>query len=435
MLLAIPFLACSPPTDVVFRGDGRGEVRNEGGDRCTTNCALRGPISAFADEHSVFSGWDGACSGTGKCRATGQVGARFVAAEFPIHITVDGKGSVLPDASQNSVTLVWVRRGQTAVFRAVASSGWVFDHWGGCDTESGEQCRLGVEGPRDITAHFVPAVFLGVSAMGPGAIEAQGQAPCSSVCNWQFKSGERVVVNATPAAGAVFDGWGGACAGSSCELELRASSAVSATFFPAVNVSAEGDGSASIVAPSPCTAPCAFAFRGEPLQIQFRPDANSRITSIRGCASASATECVVTGPGLVTVVTERIITQLDPIVGTDVLVASVTRGRDELAWLEHRGPLSFRDAGVQGDMVERSLSLLRVPGSGEPPYFPIHLRSTPGGVQASSRQNGGQVFAIGAARAFTLGGVSYVPNNDDVFVAVARRRLTRVGSPDLRPTG
>ncbi len=80
---------------------------------------------------------------------------------------------------------------------------------------------------------------LAVSVSGAGrVVSAPGGIDCGSQCEANLPAGSTVVLTATPAAGQQFDGFTGACSGTSCTLRLDADARVSARFSAAPVVKA-----------------------------------------------------------------------------------------------------------------------------------------------------------------------------------------------------
>lgn len=92
---------------------------------------------------------------------------------------------------------------------------------------------------------------LGVSVSGNGSVGSQPSGiQCGATCSASYNAGTQVTLTATPAAGQVFGGWGGECAGSTatCTVTMSAARTVTARFDPpaaaraALNVSVSGGG-------------------------------------------------------------------------------------------------------------------------------------------------------------------------------------------------
>ncbi len=76
---------------------------------------------------------------------------------------------------------------------------------------------------------------LALAVAGPGSVDADVPGlECSASCSTTWNAGQRLVLTATPGAGAKLVRWGGACSGSgACSVTVAAGTAVSALFAPA----------------------------------------------------------------------------------------------------------------------------------------------------------------------------------------------------------
>lgn len=82
-------------------------------------------------------------------------------------------------------------------------------------------------------AGIVVSEELTVEKNGDGTVDSTPAGiACGSTCNVQFDAGSSITLNATPAQGKRFAGWGGACSGtaSACTLTMDAGKRVTATF-------------------------------------------------------------------------------------------------------------------------------------------------------------------------------------------------------------
>jgi phospholipase C len=90
---------------VAFSGNGSGSiVSSPAGINCDTTCSAafesgaQVSLVATAGVNSIFSGWSGACSGTGACQVTvgssgASVGATFSATAYTLTVTLPGTGT------------------------------------------------------------------------------------------------------------------------------------------------------------------------------------------------------------------------------------------------------------------------------------------------------------------------------------------------------
>lgn len=127
--------ACTPAT-----------VTHGGGTTCT----------ATPGANYQFTGWSGACSGSGPCTPTVQ-GPTSAVAHFSLKTYAIATGS--PTNGAITCTPNPVEHGSSATCTASPSHGYRFDHWTGHCSGTGA-CALGnVTGPRSVSAQFsaIPA--------------------------------------------------------------------------------------------------------------------------------------------------------------------------------------------------------------------------------------------------------------------------------------
>lgn len=232
--------------DVTVTGSGRVTSQPLGID-CPGNC------SASFDENTVvelfatpdpgfeFSGWSGACTGTGSCSVTldaaRQVEAAFdaITPRFDLDVTRTGDGYVgsTPggidcgtDCSES------FEQGTSVELVAAPSSGWRFSHWVG-DCSGNGACSLVMDGARQVEAVFVERFDLVVNLDGGGSVVSDPAGiDCGSTCQATFDAGTSIVLTATPDTGWVVSGWTGASCpvGPTCTLALDTARTVTARF-------------------------------------------------------------------------------------------------------------------------------------------------------------------------------------------------------------
>jgi M6 family metalloprotease-like protein len=132
-------------------------------------------LSAEPNDGAVFTGWSGACSGTGDCVLAASenvsVTATFVA-PVAVTVTVEGLGTVTstpagilcPDDCTESVPT-----GTSIELTAVPADGVVFGGWGGACTGTAE-CVLEPTDDIEVTATFSSPLAITSASARPGAI-------------------------------------------------------------------------------------------------------------------------------------------------------------------------------------------------------------------------------------------------------------------------
>jgi len=258
----------SPPATLsVFRsGTGSGSVLSSpAGIDCGETCAFEFPgdqlvtLAASADPGSEFSGWSGACSGTGSCQVTMSearaVTARFEAEEgtpppshFPLNVLLTGSGSgsvaSLPlGITCGSVCAGEFETGQMVTLTATAGEGSEFLGWSGACSGVGA-CEVPIDEARSVGAEFVPeppppppSFRLAVVKVGEGSgtvASARTGIFCGAKCERDYEEDEKVTLVPTPATGSKFAGWSsGGCAGLGvCRLTMNVARTVTARFEP-----------------------------------------------------------------------------------------------------------------------------------------------------------------------------------------------------------
>ena len=111
---------------------------------------------------------------------------------------------------------------------------------------------------------------LNVSTTGGGAVTSNvGGINCGATCSASYDDNTLVTLTATPTAGNVFSGWGGACSGTAttCQVTMTQARSVTATFVTAYTLTTSVTGTGSISS-SPagisCGADSARAMRAAP---------------------------------------------------------------------------------------------------------------------------------------------------------------------------
>jgi hypothetical protein len=213
----------------------------------------------LADSGATFSGWSGACSGTGACQVTvdGEVSvtATFTrpAGTRRLTVVVEGQGRVVSNPAgidcTSSTCSALFPDGATVSLGATSAAGSKFTGWGvGCSGPGA--CSVALRSDVQVFAHFDGAppaqVTLSAAVSGPGQLTGGGLS-CgngATSCSAAMAPGSSMTLTAAAAPQARFMGWGGACSGNaaSCQLTAQSDTAVTAAFEFELQTLAANDG-------------------------------------------------------------------------------------------------------------------------------------------------------------------------------------------------
>jgi Fe-S cluster biogenesis protein NfuA len=196
----------------------------------------------------TFTGWSGACSGTGACSITmntvHNVGAHFTANHYVITATADPIVGGSINCSPNPVTY-----NGTVNCTAVPNSGYTFTQFSGdC---SGTICALtNITTNKTVTAHFtLNSIPLTVIKNGTGSgivTSAAAEINCGINCAANFESGSSITLTATPTTGSLLSGWSGCIPlthdPNQCDVTLTTAQTVTATFRSAITLALNDTG-------------------------------------------------------------------------------------------------------------------------------------------------------------------------------------------------
>lgn len=277
------FTADSFPLGVTVLGSGS-VTSSPPGINCGAACSASFPsgttvtLTPAAGIGSTFTGWSGACSGTGVCTvamtAAKNVTATFAATSFTLTVTASSGGSITstpPGINCFTSCTASFPTGTTVTLTAVPASGFLFSGWSGACSGTG-LCVVTMNADKTVSALFValppppPLPFLGVTVMGNGSVTSSPAGiNCGATCIANFVSGATVILTAIPANGSAFSGWSGACSGAAgCVLTMNDNKTVTATFVPSPStlvVSVVGRGTVTSSPPGiNCGASCSASF-------------------------------------------------------------------------------------------------------------------------------------------------------------------------------
>ena len=186
-------------------------------------------VTAAPNSGYTFSGWSGACTGSGSCSVTMDadktVTANFVAVPtytLTTAVSPTGGGTINPAAGPHTYN-----QDDVVAITATPNSGYTFSNWSGACTGTGS-CSVTMDRHQTVTANFtaVPTYVL-TTAVSPSA----GGTINPAAGPHTYNQGDVVAVTAAPNSGYAFSGWSGACTGTStCSVTMSANRAVTATF-------------------------------------------------------------------------------------------------------------------------------------------------------------------------------------------------------------
>jgi Fe-S cluster biogenesis protein NfuA len=233
-------------------------------------------LTAAPTPDSVFTGWSGACSGTGPCNVTMDadkaVTANFAPAEtLTVTKTGAGAGSVTsspPGIDCGATCAVGYTNGTVVTLTATPAAGSRFAGWSGACSGIGS-CNVTMDADKAVTANFVQIKTLTILKTGTGAgtvTSAPAGIDCGPVCAADYDAGTVVVLTAAPAVGSRFVGWSGACTGTDpCSVTMDAAKEATANFTlrREVTVTKAGAGTGSVIGDPPgidCGLVCTATF-------------------------------------------------------------------------------------------------------------------------------------------------------------------------------
>jgi len=203
-----------------------------------------------------FTSWSGCTSSSGATCTVSMTGDRSVTANFsggtggggggpttfPLSVSVIGNGTVsgggLNCGVGGSTCSANLAAGTAVTLTATPGSGQSFQSWGGACSGSSPTCALTMTAAHSVTATFsggsTAEVSLSLAVTGHGTVTGGGIS-CGNgktACTAKVSKDSTVGLTATPAAGASFAGWGGACSDRTltCTVEMDAAKNVTARF-------------------------------------------------------------------------------------------------------------------------------------------------------------------------------------------------------------
>ena len=312
---------------VAKAGTGTGTVTSSpAGINCGTDCTENYTantvvaLAAVPASGSKFSGWSGACSGTGTCNVTLSA-AKTVTATFDKLVTYTltasktGSGTISSnplgiscgtDCSEAYVT------GTVVTLMATPATNYQFTGWSGACSGTVSTCTVSLTAAKSVTANFQPIFVLTTSKTGAGSgtiTSLPGGVNCGSDCSEAYLNNTTVTLTATAATGSKFTSWSGACSGTTttCTVSMTAAKSVTATFVPLYNltVTRSGTGTGTVTstpAGISCGTDCTEAYPANTsVTLKVAAASGSRFTGWSGACTGTATSCVVSMAAVKTV--------------------------------------------------------------------------------------------------------------------------------------
>jgi hypothetical protein len=161
-----------------------------------------------------FEAWSDDVSGTENPLFVTMDGDKNIHATFaidthPLDVTVFGQGTVTRSPDQAAYV-----HGTTVGLSATPAPGWRFAGWSGDVSDTASAILITMDGPRAVAATFTILTYaIDVTSSGNGSVTRTPDLP-------SYDHGSLVSLDAVPAAGWHFVGWGGDASGSQDPLAL-----------------------------------------------------------------------------------------------------------------------------------------------------------------------------------------------------------------------
>ncbi len=275
----------------------------------------------------TFTGWSGACTGTGACMVTmdaaKSVTATFTINTYALTVSTVGTGGVTgPQIACPGDCTGTFPHGALVTLAQTAGAGYTFTGWSGACTGSGA-CVVAIDAAKNVTATFtINSYDLTASTVGSGSVTAP-QIACPGDCTGTFTHGTSVTLAQSADPGYTFGGWSGACSGTAaCTVTMDAAKSVTATFtLDSHDLAVSTVGTGSVTAPQiACPGDCAGTFPYGTL-VTLVPTAGTG-HAFTGWSGA----CSGTGACVVTMDAAKSVTATFTIKSYDLTVATVGTG-------------------------------------------------------------------------------------------------------------
>ena len=270
-------------------GDGTGTVTsNPVGISCGGDCTepykpgTVVKLTAKAGAGATFTGWSGACKGTGTCSVTmsqvQQVTATFkVKPNYKMTVTKDGTGSGTVSSDVAGISCGGdcdesYMADTVVALKASPATGSAFTGWSGACAGKAA-CSIKMTDTKSVNATFdtLPKLPLTITKSGAGTGSVFSQPTgidCGAQCQASFEQGTKVSVSASATGFSEFKGWKGAkeCVGTGpCSVTMAEARTVEAVFGTrpkvTLTVATTGTGAGSVViGNTKCGTRCSFDY-------------------------------------------------------------------------------------------------------------------------------------------------------------------------------
>ncbi len=304
-------------------GTGTGKIISSlTGINCGSDCSETYPsvtevrLTATPEANSTFSGWHGACSGTGVClvsvRGTTSVIATFTTEGITRKLSVDktGNGTGTVSSSPAGINcgadcVANYGDGTSVTLTATTAVGSTFMGWSG-DCAGAGTCTIVMNGARAVTATFTeetPRYDLSVTKTGSGSgtvTSSPAGINCGATCSSTYDGGTEVTLTSTSGAGSIIVGWAGCDENPAehiCVVRMSAAKAVTVNYvrLRTLTVVKVGEGTGNIFSEAPrpggidCGPVCSYSLYHEGDSVVLSPiaDPGSEFVSWSSCDAVS----------------------------------------------------------------------------------------------------------------------------------------------------
>ncbi len=215
-------------------------------------------VTQMAATGYTFTGWGGACMGTGLCNVTmdqmKNVTATFTINRYALSVTFPGANTGTGTVSATGITCPgdcseMFDHGTVVTVTQVPDGNSNFTGWGGACMGTGA-CNPTMDMAKTVTASYALKTYtLTASVVGSGTVSAAPSISCPGTCSGTYTHGTMVTVTHSATPGHQFTGWSGACMGTgACVVTMDMARSVTATFTPVymLSISKGGNGSGTV---------------------------------------------------------------------------------------------------------------------------------------------------------------------------------------------